>query len=1418
MRKKLIALLLIATVVSMFIPMRTMAQETGDFDVTGNSAGYNFADGVLSFTASGTYSVSMATPGATTTQHRIIINAGTTGDPVNVTLNGVNIDVSGTNAACAFDTQNNSVVKLFIADGSQNTLASGREKAGLHVPGNAVLTIDASGDGSGELEVRGGYGGAGLGGNDRGSVGSITICGGTVRAWGGVGSVSSGAGIGGGVYGNGGVITITGGTVAAWGGSDGAGIGGGQSGSGGNITISGGTVTAQGGSYGAGIGGGWARDGGNIVISGGTVTAQGGFQGSGIGGGGRSGSGGSVAISGGTITARGGSLGAGIGGGGAAGLGIGGVSGTITISGGTVTAAGGSSGSVGGAGIGGGGGSGDGGGGSGGNIIINGGTITAQGGNNGAGIGGGSGASIGGAGGTVQTDGENTAVSATGGNNAYDIGSGNSNSTGGSLSLANNATVLMNRNGTDADTSFITGTVGGNGAGLYAGTYLNSQKLLSISNLTASPVSGAKAFDNVTLTVQVSGLSQMEAQGQIAFYVGGTEIGRSSLTRVVAGSANATAEIVWSSRTGTHTITAQYIQNETADSYYTIGGGQIAGYNVEKSEQATLSINGIPDRVTYGDEPFNLSVGGGSGTGSISYLVVMGDAISVSSSGTVTVLKAGSAMVYVIKSGDTNYLQIAALVSITVNKALPPTVVFPSASTVTYEQKLSDSMLSGGSGDGSFTWESPDTEPTVNNYGYTVIFTPRDTANFDYAGITLIQTVNISVNKAAPAVTFPSAGEIPYEQPLSTSALTGGSGDGSFDWESPETIPTVINSGYYVIFTPNDTDNYHTVTQTVPVSVLKAEQASLVIDGIPDTVTFGGPSFELLVSGGSGTGNLSYEVTAGNAVSIDANGTITIEKAGEATVRVTKAADSNYHLIDTTVNLTVNKANPVVVFPSAGMITFGQPLSASHLIGGSGDGSFEWESPNAVPNVINNGFDMVFIPNDTDNYRSIKQTVALTVAKAVQAPLIVSGIPDILTYGDAPFWLIVDGGSGTGTYRFSVVAGNAVTVDDSGKVTINQGGSSSIRIIRQGDRNHLPESRTILLTVNKAKQSAVLIFTMPDTIRFGDASFQIIGSGGNGKGEFGYQVISGESVSVSQTGIVTVLQPGESVITAIKASDGNHLSQQKTIRINVDKGIQKALVISGIPQRISVGQAPFHLTANGGSGRGAFSFAISSGNAVRIDTNGIVTILGPGTAVLTVTKSADDYYHKTTMTVEIEVRRDTSDRQNEATEPTSSSPSPMPSPTKTPPSPEPTPTNDIPKRDDSIEQTLTISPRMIETDEEAGTIIFEINVSDLPEGTTSIIMPNGETIMVGNADTLRISLSIQDIDENGILLIAALNKDGLPLASIELRTMTDTITLPRSTNEGRDIWSVIIWVLIGLVGTGLVAGTIYKFLRIRKNS
>ena len=275
MKGRIIVSTLLALLLFVSLPMSALA---ATWDISNGDIIVNAGSGGQTVTQGGGAAVEDNAPVITgsSTGNTVTINAEKD-QTANVTLSGVNIDVSGAGKAAVSTTGEGNVN---IELNGSNALKSGHSHAGLEKNNDGNLTIQDK-DKDGSLNAKGGQDGAGIGGGSSGAGSDITITGGKVMARGG----NYGAGIGGGAYGNGSDITVTGGEVTANSGNYGAGIGGGGWGNGNNITISGGKLTATGGMFAAGIGGGMHRDGNDITISGGEVSAAGGKCGAGIGGG-----------------------------------------------------------------------------------------------------------------------------------------------------------------------------------------------------------------------------------------------------------------------------------------------------------------------------------------------------------------------------------------------------------------------------------------------------------------------------------------------------------------------------------------------------------------------------------------------------------------------------------------------------------------------------------------------------------------------------------------------------------------------------------------------------------------------------------------------------------------------------------------------------------------------------------------------------------------------------------------------------------------------------------------------------------------------------------------------------------------------------------------------------------------------------
>ena len=210
----------------------------------------------------------------------------TIGDGATVTLDGVKINMGDEDIPCI---KCEGSATIILKDGSTNQLVSNNSNYPALWIGDEGTTLTIQGS-TGSLTVTSGRYCAGIGGgysNTDYTCGNIVIEGGIIEATGG----EQGAGIGSDNQGICGGITISGGTVTATAtgndGNGGAGIGSGYgSSSCGNIIISGGIVIAEcSNAGGAGIGSGKWSSCGNISISGGDITATGGAYAAGIGSG-----------------------------------------------------------------------------------------------------------------------------------------------------------------------------------------------------------------------------------------------------------------------------------------------------------------------------------------------------------------------------------------------------------------------------------------------------------------------------------------------------------------------------------------------------------------------------------------------------------------------------------------------------------------------------------------------------------------------------------------------------------------------------------------------------------------------------------------------------------------------------------------------------------------------------------------------------------------------------------------------------------------------------------------------------------------------------------------------------------------------------------------------------------------------------
>ena len=118
--------------------------------------------------------------------------------------------------------------------------------------------------------------------------------------------------------------------------------------------------------------------------------------------------------------------------------------------------------------------------------------------------------------------------------------------------------------------------------------------------------------------------------------------------------------------------------------------------------------------------------------------------------------------------------------------------------------------------------------------------------------------------------------------------------------------------------------------------------------------------------------------------------------------------------------------------------------------------------------------------------------------------------------------------------------------------------------------------------------------------------------------------------------------------------------------------------------------------------------------------------------------------------------------------------------------------------------------------EAAGTVIVDVDVSKLPEGTTAIRTASGETIALDGSSSVRIEINADDIDSDGNYEITALGDEDVPLGSynVFIDNATEQVLI-NTAKVGKEIPTYLLVIII-IVGAGLVGAAIFIALKIRK--
>jgi len=384
-------------------------------------------------------------------------------------------------------------------------------------------------------------------------------------------------------------------------------------------------------------------------------------------------------------------------------------------------------------------------------------------------------------------------------------------------------------------------------------------------------------------------------------------------------------------------------------------------------------------------------------------------------------------------------------------------------------------------------------------------------------------------------------------------------------------------------------------------------------------------TFQLMTSGGSGTGEVTFELVSGTAVVTSEGFVSGLTEVGEVVVNATKAKDSKFKAITSEeFSFTVNKGLQTVFSITA---VTGKRMEDTFQLattGGRGTGEVTFElvddelgstatvSSTGEVEVFKAGEITVKATKDGDvNFESGTALRTMAFGKKLQEALVIDAVGTI-TFGDADFQLTTDGGSGTGSITFELVSGTAGTVSETGWVEILGAGSISVKAIKAGDETFdTMESTPLVITIGKASPATPL--ATPDAITYDP-----------NKTLADIELPAGWTWADDEI----VPTPAASEYLANFAGDDNYQPVTNVaVSLTVSKAEQETLAVMD-PGTKTYGGDPFQLNTTGGCGTGIVTYELVSGTAASVDEGGLVVIAGVGDITVKATKAGDACYNQ----------------------------------------------------------------------------------------------------------------------------------------------------------------------------------------------
>ena len=449
-------------------------------------------------------------------------------------------------------------------------------------------------------------------------------------------------------------------------------------------------------------------------------------------------------------------------------------------------------------------------------------------------------------------------------------------------------------------------------------------------------------------------------------------------------------------------------------------------------------------------------------------------------------------------------------------------------------------------------------------------------------------------------------------------------------------VVTIIGTGTATLTVSlAESANYTADQKEVTVAVGKIEH-SLVVDKISYRVTYGDPAFKITAKAGDKESGIQFASDNKEVATVSKDGTVNIGNTGTAKITVSMDESQNYLAVSREVTVTVvpkeisAKIAPnggiygEIIVPAVaaldGLVGKDNPEITLTYTGRANDGTEV--NGTKVPSLAGIYTVTATIKDKNYSLKTEGASAAFIVAKAYPA-LSVSAVKD-KKYGEEAFKLEVSN-KGDGVKSYASSNDKVVTVDKNGVVTIVGAGTATLTVSLAETANYTADQKEVTITV-APKEITVKITpnggTYGGTITPATAVLDGLVGKDNPEITLTYTGKANDGTEVNGTEVPSLA--GIYTVTATIKDKNYSLKPEGASAAFIVAKADSALSVSAVKDK-KYGEEAFKLEVSN-KGDGVKTYASSNNKVVTVDKNGVVTIVGAGTATLTVSLAQSANY------------------------------------------------------------------------------------------------------------------------------------------------------------------------------------------------